>query len=669
MTTNATPAPDSSGRETVTPTAAIVDAIVARRNGTSLRELARRAGMPDHKVLSNLLAGKKTAIQVDTLQKIAAGLGCTAAELLGETAPATDAGATPFGLELVPHNRLAISPLNPRRQETDDDALAALAAEIAARGILQNLIGRRLDDGSLEILAGGRRWRAVGRLIEAGTLPADHPLPVKVETDVDDAEAIAIGTVENVQRETMHPLDEADAFAALLERGWSTEQVAARVGLSRRLVQKRLKLRELAPTARTAFAAGEINLASAQVLSRAEPERQAEAVDDAKAVTADTRSGADDLAEELFADAVPCSFAIFDRALYTGEIVEIADYQDGPVEHFVDFPQYKRLQTAAIDALETELAKRLAFVKRVDWWRDWEWKAATGEKAGAVIVINSSSLGVEVHEGVRPKTDEAPAPAGGSAGAPAAEPAAPGRDPLEPTKTLLIDAHKTRTVALQTALLGNPRAAKIALILGLLSAEDVKIARRPAHHDEAVDNPALDEARGALREALPGLELSPGGAPEIKTGDYYSTDPIAEREAIAGLIDRPDAELDQILAVLVAGQCGSFAGFDPQAGDRAATVRLAELAGATVGAVWSIDEAFLKKLNRAQLVALWAELEAETGHSPTPEQKIRLQKAKAASLRGDILAHRQAPDYVPPVMRFGTAADFRKVAGLPKPAA
>ncbi len=667
MTTTTTPAPGSTGPETVTPTAAIVERIDTRRNGLSLSELARRAGLSDHKTLSNLLAGKQTAIQVDTLQKIATGLGCTAGELLGESAPprVDDGGidALRFGLELVPHNRLAISPLNLRRQETDDDALAVLAAEIAARGILQNLIGRRLDDGSLEILAGGRRWRAVGRLIEAGTLPADHPLPVKVETDVDDAEAIAIGTVENVQRETMHPLDEADAFAALIERGWSTEKIAGRVGLSQRLVQKRLKLRELAPTARTAFAAGAINLASAQVLSRAEPKNQAAAIGEAKAATADTRSSADALAEDLFRDAVPCANALFDRELYAGETIEIADRfgRDGMREHFVDFLQFKRLQSAAIDALEADLASRCAFVERVDWFDSWAWKPAKGKNAGAVIEVNPHSLAVKVHEGIKRKPEDKPA-------AGAAAPVVPARNPLEPTKTLLIDAHKTRTVALQTALLGNPRAAKIALILGLLGARDVDVEPGSIYGNDEAENLTLAEAWDTLAKALPGLAPPDRETPAIASTSY-AADPAAEREAIAALIEQSDTELDQILAVLVAGQCGSFAGFDPEPGDRPATVRLAELAGADVGAAWSIDEAFLKKLNRVQLVALWAELEAETGHSPTAEQKTKLQKAKAADLRADILAHRQAPDYVPPVMRFGTAADFRKVAGLPKPAA
>ncbi|MBA3866192.1 MAG: ParB/RepB/Spo0J family partition protein [Solirubrobacterales bacterium] len=129
---------------------------------------------------------------------------------------------------------------NPNQPRTnfDADALAALAASIEASGVVQPLLVRPLPDGSYELVAGERRWRAAQ---EAGL----EKVPAVVR-DQDEAERLQAALIENMVREDLNPVEEARACSALVEDlGLTKEELARRVGRSRPAVSNLIRLLEL----------------------------------------------------------------------------------------------------------------------------------------------------------------------------------------------------------------------------------------------------------------------------------------------------------------------------------------------------------------------------------------------------------------------------------------
>lgn len=160
--------------------------------------------------------------------------------------------------QTIPLNKLVASPRNVRRH-TDAAADAELKASIAAHGLLQNLVVRAGPKGKFEVEAGERRRRAMLALAEDKVLPRDHQVTCLV-LSADNEAAPEASLAENFHRLAMNPADEAQAFAALIEGGATTEQVARRFGLTVRFVEGRLRLATLAPVVFDALAAGEITL-------------------------------------------------------------------------------------------------------------------------------------------------------------------------------------------------------------------------------------------------------------------------------------------------------------------------------------------------------------------------------------------------------------------------
>jgi ParB family chromosome partitioning protein len=129
---------------------------------------------------------------------------------------------------------------NPRQPRThfDDSALAALAASMQSRGMLQPVLVRPLDDAHFELIAGERRWRAA-------KLAGLESIPALVRAR-DDAESLELALIENMVREDLNPVEEARACAALVEElGLSREQVGLRIGRSRVAVSNLVRLLDL----------------------------------------------------------------------------------------------------------------------------------------------------------------------------------------------------------------------------------------------------------------------------------------------------------------------------------------------------------------------------------------------------------------------------------------
>ena len=168
--------------------------------------------------------------------------------------------------QMIAVSKLALSPRNVR-SSSGDQGFASLKADIAARGVLQNLIGFAVAKprGRLEITAGGRRLRAVQELIAEGVLPKDHEVPVLVLND--PATAAETSLAENFQRLAMNPADECNAFLHCIDAGAVAADVAIRFGLSERFVEGRLRLARLAETVFQALREGAITLDVAQAFA------------------------------------------------------------------------------------------------------------------------------------------------------------------------------------------------------------------------------------------------------------------------------------------------------------------------------------------------------------------------------------------------------------------
>lgn len=151
------------------------------------------------------------------------------------------------------------------RREFDEGALNELAESIRSYGILQPLIVRKIEDNKYELIAGERRLRA-SKIVGLEKVPA-------IIRDYTDAQMSEISIIENVQRENLNVIEEAQAYDRLIkEFGHTQEIVAAKIGRSRSHISNMLRLLKLSPTVRALIAKGLLTLGQARPLLAIENE-------------------------------------------------------------------------------------------------------------------------------------------------------------------------------------------------------------------------------------------------------------------------------------------------------------------------------------------------------------------------------------------------------------
>lgn len=174
------------------------------------------------------------------------GLGSGLAAILPEAAT-EQAGE----LRELPVGLIKPNPNQPRTK-IDPEALAGLSSSIETNGVVQPLLVRPLADGSYELIAGERRWRAA----QAAGL---EKVPAVIR-DQELAERLQVALIENMVREDLNPVDEARACAALVdELGLSKEELAKRVGRSRPAVSNLIRLLDLPDEALSLLESGELS--------------------------------------------------------------------------------------------------------------------------------------------------------------------------------------------------------------------------------------------------------------------------------------------------------------------------------------------------------------------------------------------------------------------------
>jgi ParB family chromosome partitioning protein len=162
-------------------------------------------------------------------------------------------------IEMIPLGKLRLSEANVRKNDSNL-FIEELAANIEAKGLLQNLIvAPAKKRGMFDVTAGGRRLRALNFLLDTGKLPKDHPVACRV-LDIDAAEQSELSLIENVIRLDMTPTDEIRAYKHFVNEGSDLDAIAKRFGRTRRFIEGRLRLADLADPIFAALEEGKITL-------------------------------------------------------------------------------------------------------------------------------------------------------------------------------------------------------------------------------------------------------------------------------------------------------------------------------------------------------------------------------------------------------------------------
>jgi ParB family chromosome partitioning protein len=187
------------------------------------------------------------------------GLGRGLDALLGGAADFADNVPNLAGFpNMLALNVLQAGKYQPRTR-MDDGSLAELAASIKEQGVMQPILVRPVNNSRFEIIAGERRFRA-------SQLAGLTEIPVLVK-DVDDQAAAAMALIENIQREDLNPLEEAQGLQRLInDFNFTHEQTAQAVGRSRSAVSNLLRLLNLASPVQTMLMAGDIDMGHARAL-------------------------------------------------------------------------------------------------------------------------------------------------------------------------------------------------------------------------------------------------------------------------------------------------------------------------------------------------------------------------------------------------------------------
>lgn len=509
-----------------------------------------------------------------------------------------------MSLPTVPLSSLLPPKDNPRRT-FDHSLIAGLAQSIKTDGVLQNLLVRPEGDGNYRVIFGKRRYLALQRLKKRGDIDGSYPVPVDINDALDDSDAIRLATVENVQREQLHPMDEAEAFAKQLQTGGTVEDIAEKSGFSTQTVSRRLALATLCPDAKKALRLGTISRSVAEAMTVGSREQQRAILE---AIEPDYPPDPEEIRATLIDGRPSLSMAIFPRDAYTGTLTTDL-FADDETTYFDDVDQFLTRQREAVEALAEERGKTAAWVEvhhlyTVPWWHYRE--AESEEPAGVVINLHPSGS-VEIREGLaRHEMKEAMVEA--TRQTPLAP--RPARQRPEFAAELLRYIACQKSAAVQAALLGNPRRAKEVAVLLLLLGFRINLGARlnphachgvPLEEQQQRSYRIIDAAAGALVDRL-GLTSNDGNGSEGREVRRLiaSCGALPLYQALGQL---SDYELDR-LAVMLPILC--FGQEDVSALDTGESLfnRIATDLGMGMRQWWVPDAAFLSGLLREQVVAV-----------------------------------------------------------------
>jgi ParB family chromosome partitioning protein len=571
-------------------------------------------------------------------------------------------------LTTIPLSALLPPKGNPRRT-LDTAKIAPLARSIQADGVLQNLVVRSDPDGSFRVVSGKRRYLALQLLKKEGAIDETYPVPVEIRDGLSDADALRLATVENVQREQLNVVDEADAFAKLLQSGGTFEAIAEKTGLSIQTVKRRVVLATLCPEAKKVLRGGAITRSVAEALTLGSHTQQRSMLE---SFDPDELPDPEEIRELMLRQKPTVAMAIFPREQYAGTYTTDL-FADEETTYFDDLDQFLTLQTQAVEKLAEEYRAKASWVEMLNLYTVPWWQYQQVEDGPAGVVINLHPSGsVEVREGLaRHEVRE-------DVAATVRETPLASQVRERPVfgAELIRYVVKHKSAAVQAALLRNHRKAKeiatLLLLLGVRFDGRVRLSPhsclslmteeerpRACQEIEAIAAGFAD-VLGLRQTAANGREMQEGLTSLLTGGNAH--------DLYAALGQLSDEELDRLM-VLVLVLC-----FGQQEPDTLDTVdslfnRIGAELGVNMREWWVPDAPFLSGVRREQLLMVALEcgamtrIQGLTSRSKTEVvEKLAEHFAVASLLPGaDDEAYRAANRWLPGLFKFPGSASL---AGL-----
>ncbi|TSE07426.1 ParB/RepB/Spo0J family partition protein [Aquimarina algiphila] len=301
-------------------------------------------------------------------------------------------------VKTIPLSEIVSNHNNPRTT-FNEESIEQLAQSIKQDGVLQNLIVKPVE-GGYEVVVGGRRLRSLRLLLEQGEINSNFSVPVRIQDNQPDNDNLRIAVVENVQREQMHPLDEAEAFLKLTQEGVDLKEVAAQSGVSIYFMKRRLLLGNLIDDSKTAYREEKISLSAAEALAMGNAEDQKlllERLNDGYVLNPHK------IRNMLLCDKPSVSIALFDKEKYTGSITaDLFEAEDNT--YFDDVGQFNELQDEAVEKLMQDLENDpdvdWVGIERDDHFEHWRYDEAEEGENGGVMIHYRLDGNVEIYRGL-----------------------------------------------------------------------------------------------------------------------------------------------------------------------------------------------------------------------------------------------------------------------------
>ena len=500
------------------------------------------------------------------------------------------------------------SVINPRKA-FNTETIEELARSIKTDGLLQNLVVLKPKGKAKKysILAGERRFRAISYLIDQGELDRDFPIAVEIREGLSEEEALRIATVENVQRENLSPLEEADALASLVGNGEKLDDIVAQTGLSVATIRRRLTLLSLTENVKEALSEKRITLAQAEALTIGKPEDQDEVLDD---VIEGYYSSPDEIKDKLVGDLPTLSMAIFPKEQYTGSFTRDLLAED-EATYFDDIAQFEALQRQAAETLVTDYAKTYDWAELQEGYsfNKWQYQDASDGQKGGVVVFLSNSGDVTVYEGLLKTRAEASTCQTLKTNKE--------KDTYPAPLRRYIGMHKS--LAVQAALLGNPRKAKELAVCSKLYRFEAHDCLRYFEAQNAAPPALRIINEGATRLLLDlNIEDREGEQPWKTLGSAFAR---SIEEAYAAVQSLTDEELEAILVFLEVCEFGQKFADRLDTNEASLFNRVAQDLAVDMRHYWRPDEGFLKRRNKIQLQKLMNESGASEKLASAAEYK------------------------------------------------
>lgn len=552
---------------------------------------------------------------------------------------------------MIPLSKIKPSKDNPRKS-FDDKTITELAMSIKHDGLLQNLVlAKPKGKGKFyTLISGERRFRAMSLLVENGDWPKDEKISAQVKDGLNIADTHRLATIENIQRENLSPLEEANAVVALLQDDMKLDDVISQTGLSENTIKRRLALTNLCEEVKEALINGELTLSKAEAFTVGTHEQQK------NLLSRDLNYYSVEEIKDFFTqDKANIALALFDKELYDGTFTSDL-FGDDNTTFFDDMEQFWTLQNEAVQKLEADLSKQgFEPVEIVEgYFQSWNYRdAEEGEDSGAVIHVAHTGE-VEIHKNlINRKLDKK-----------AVELTEPKpRATYSKPVCEYIALHKS--MAVQAALLDNPRIAKELAIVQMLSGHNgIKLnLHNCLSYFSEIENPPVyfDLLKTSITSALSTFDVIDDDNVLDFIQSYYGVGCDRERsvdyyEALKDLSDEDLDNLHSLLTILCFGQlsCDRLDTYEDSLFNRVAQDLKVDMASC-----WIPDEQFLKRRNLSQLKTIISESKLTRifgngdGYKKASLVKSLAERFKSIRTSKDIHEDEQAArDWLPEAFQF-----------------